>query len=43
METSISLVVAVACVLLAFGFAAFVGYRIADRMDKKHGTEIKHH
>lgn len=43
MESSISLVVAVCSVLLALGIAAFVGYRIAARLDKKHSTEIKHH
>ncbi len=43
METSISLVMAISSVLLALGIAAVVGYRIADRLDKKRSTEIKHH
>lgn len=43
MESSISLVIAIGSVLLALGVVALVGYCIADRLDKKLNTEIKHH
>jgi hypothetical protein len=43
METSISLVIAIGSVLLVLGVVALVGYRIADHLDKKLNTEIKHH